>query len=155
MYAEIVSAIESAKALRELLKAANSLSNYNEIVAAVSEVSAKLMDATGVALASQEKQSLLAQRVRDLEEELVKLKDWEAQAKNYSLIEVASGVFTYLYKPTMQSDQPRHWACAKCFQERKLFVLQRQHPPSYLCQNYGSKISPFKDGSLVPIDAAY
>jgi hypothetical protein len=63
MYAEIVSAIESAKTLRELLKAASSLSNYNELVAAVSEVSARLMDATAVALASQEKQSELAQQV--------------------------------------------------------------------------------------------
>ena len=155
MYAEISAAVQSAKALGELVKAAKQLSNYTEFVSAVSEVSAKLMDATAVALASQEKQSLLAQRVRELEEELVKIKDWEANAQDYALKEVALGVFTYAYTPVVQNSQPRHWACAKCFHDRKVSVLQRQHPPTYLCQNCGSKISPYKDGALVAIEAAY
>jgi len=155
MYAEIVSAIESAKILRDLLKTANSLSNYNELVAAVSEINAKLMDATAVALASQEKQSTLAQRIRELEEELVKLKEWEAKTQNYTLKEVASGIFAYAYTPAMQTSQPRHWACARCFQDNKLSVLQRQHPPTYICHSCGSKITPYKDGRLVSIEEAY
>jgi len=70
MYAEISAAIQSAKALGELVKAAHGLANYNEFVTAVYEVNAKLMDATAVALASQEKQSSLANRVAELEDQL-------------------------------------------------------------------------------------
>jgi hypothetical protein len=155
MYAEIVSAIESAKTLRELLKAASSLSNYNELVAAVSEVNARLMDSTAVALASQEKQSELAQQVRELQEEVRKLTDWEPLARNYALKEVAAGVFSYVYTSSTPMQQPKHWACAKCFQDRKLSVLQRQLPPTYLCQSCGSKITPYKNGSLVSIKEVY
>jgi len=70
MYAEISAAIQSGKALGELVKAAHGLANYNEFVTAVYEVNAKLMDATAVALASQEKQSSLANRVAELEDQL-------------------------------------------------------------------------------------
>jgi len=90
MYAEISAAIQSAKVLGELLKAAHGLANYNELVAAVSEVNAKLMDATAVALASQEKQSSLADRVAELENELLQLKNWESELQRYQLTRFAS-----------------------------------------------------------------
>ena len=77
MFAEISAAASSAKIALELVKAANKLANYNELVAAVSEVNAKLMDATVIALASQEKQSTLADEVRALKQELVKRENWE------------------------------------------------------------------------------
>ena len=46
MYAEISAAITSAKAALNIAKSAHDLSNYNELVAAISEVNTKLMDAT-------------------------------------------------------------------------------------------------------------
>lgn len=52
MYAEISAAIQSVKTVGELAKAASSIANHNELMAAVSEVNARLMDATAVALAS-------------------------------------------------------------------------------------------------------
>ena len=77
MYAEINAAVQSAKALFEVVKANKGLAEYNEIVAAVSEVNTKFMSATGVALASQEKQMSLTNRVSELEKEIVKLKNLE------------------------------------------------------------------------------
>ena len=59
MVYEIVSAIHSVKALGDMLKTAHRLANYAELVSAVSEVSTKLMSASAVALASQEKQASL------------------------------------------------------------------------------------------------
>lgn len=55
MYAEISSAIVSAKAALELAQAAQGLANFNELVSAVSEVNTKLMAAYDVAFASSEK----------------------------------------------------------------------------------------------------
>lgn len=155
MYAEISAAIESAKMLAELLKAAKSLTNYNEFVSAVSEVNTKLMDATAVALASQEEQARLSNLIGELKKELVQLKDWENKARDYTLKEVASGIFAYVYTPLVQTSKPRHWVCAKCFEERKCHVLQRQRPPSYTCPNCGAKIHPYKEGGLVSIDDPY
>jgi uncharacterized protein YaaR (DUF327 family) len=71
MIAEFSAAIQSAKALGELVKAAHGLTNYNEFVTAVYEVNAKLMDATAVALSSQERQTALTARVAELENEFL------------------------------------------------------------------------------------
>ena len=61
------------------------MANYNEFVTAIYEVNAKLLDATAVALASQEKQSSLANRVAELESELREIKHLEADFQRYQL----------------------------------------------------------------------
>ena len=66
MYAEIVAAVQSAKTLAELVKAANSLSNHSQMLTAVHSVQEKLTDALTAHLASQEKQAALAEEVREL-----------------------------------------------------------------------------------------
>ncbi len=87
MIPELLGAAQSVQSLFSLLKAANGLANYNEIVAAVSEVNTKLMQANAVALASQEKQSALSAKVHELEKECVRLKDWSAEReKSYSKV---------------------------------------------------------------------
>ena len=52
MYAEIVAAVQSTKTLAELLKTAHSLSNYSELLIAVTAVQMKLTDAIASELAS-------------------------------------------------------------------------------------------------------
>jgi hypothetical protein len=125
MYAEINAAVQSAKALFEIVKANKGLAEYNEIVAAVSEVNTKLMGATAVALASQEKQSVLTNRVRDLENELVKLENWNREAERYQLTEVCTGVFNLTVKPGMENGEPQHKLCAACFNKKQKGYLQR------------------------------
>ena len=56
MYAEIVAAVQSAKTLAELVKAANSLSNHSQMLTCP-PVQEKLTDALTAHLASQEKQA--------------------------------------------------------------------------------------------------
>lgn len=124
MYAEISAAIQSAKALGELVKAAHGLTNYNEFVTAVYEVNAKLMDATAVALASQEKQSSLANRVAELEVELRELKNLESEAQRYQLTQFAFGGYAYSIKPGMENAEPPHYLCATCMNQRKKSILQ-------------------------------
>jgi hypothetical protein len=124
MYAEISAAIQSAKALGELVKAAHGLANYNEFVTAVYEVNAKLMDATAVALASQEKQSSLVNRVAELEDELRELKNLERDAQRYQLTKFAFGGYAYSIKAGMENAEPPHYLCAACMNLRKKSILQ-------------------------------
>jgi len=124
MYAEISAAIQSAKALGELVKAAHGLANYNEFVTAVYEVNAKLMDATAVALASQEKQSSLVNRVAELENELREIKHIEADLQRYQLTGFPFGGYAYSIKPGMDNGEPHHYLCATCMNQRKKSILQ-------------------------------
>ena len=140
MHTEISSAIASAKVALDIAKAAHGLSNYNELVAAVSEVNTKLVDATVVTLASLEKQSALASRVGDLEKELVQIKNWKAEADNYEILEVARGVFAYVIKGNVQPLHSAHKFCSNCFHQYKKSFLQESRdttPPRHFVLSCG------------------
>jgi rRNA maturation endonuclease Nob1 len=155
MYSEILTVIKSMEVFLEILKAAKSLSNYNEFITTIAEVNEKLLRFLTAAVASAENELALNNRVRALEQQIMEHENWERTAKDYTLQNVGSNNFAYIYKPPMQSNQPRHWACAKCFQERKLYMLQFQRPPAYICPNCGNKIHPRKKGNLVHINEVY
>ena len=127
MINELLLASQSVQALMTLLKAAQSLSNYNEIVAAVAEVNTKLMQANAVALASQEKQSALATKVQELEKECMRLKDWGQEKERYELKEIASGLFARIEKGFVGSLQSAHKLCANCFEQNSKAILQQQN----------------------------
>lgn len=124
MYAEISAAISSAKVALEIVKTAHSLSNYNELVAAVSEVNAKLMEATVVTLASLEKQSALNSEIAELKEKLRKVEDWESQMQRYALFAFPTGALAYALQPSMEQGQPLHYLCAACVDKSKRTTLQ-------------------------------
>lgn len=86
MYSEITAAFQSAKTAVELIKATQGLSNSNDILTAVNDVQIKLSGDIASALASQEKQALLAERVRDLETQLRDIEDWKTQMQRYELV---------------------------------------------------------------------
>ena len=154
MYAEISSAISSAKTALELVQAAKGLANFNELVAAVAEVNTKLMTAYDVAFASQEKALKLSEAVSALKDELVKLKDLQAQSKDYELADLGAGVFGYLYKPRVQTTKPRHLACVKSFSEHGVGILQDEHTV-YRCSLCGHGIAPITNGHKTSIAEAY
>ena len=124
MYAEISAAIASAKTALTIAKSAHDLSNYNELVSAISEVNTKLMNATVIALDSQEKQSALSNRIAELENQLREIKNWESKIERYELHEFATGMFAYALKQDSDSREPHHYLCAKCVNERKPTILQ-------------------------------
>lgn len=126
MFAEISAAVTSAKTALDIAKAAHGLTNYNELVAAVSEVNAKLMDATVVTLASLEKQSALASEVSDLKESLRKIENWESQMQRYALFAFPTGALAYALQPGMEQGQPNHYLCAACVDKGQKSTLQPQ-----------------------------
>lgn len=124
MYAEIQSAIASAKVALDIAKAAHGLSNYNELVAAVSEVNTKLVDATVVTLASLEKQSSLTSRITELENKLREVENWESQIKRYKLHSFITGALAYALQPGMDEGQPMHYLCTACVDKKVKTTLQ-------------------------------
>jgi hypothetical protein len=160
MYGEIIAAIQSTKALGELLKATTSLANHNDLMSAVSEVNSKLMDATAVALASQEAQSRYLARIRELETELNKVAGWEAQAVRYELRELSLGKFAYALRPEeLAKGEPHHLLCANCFVKHQKALLQlnahNEMGQWYDCHNCKSTLHTMQsvrpDGTSWPI----
>jgi hypothetical protein len=131
MYAEISAAIASAKTALDIAKAANSLSNYNELVSAVSEVNTKLMEATTVALKSLEKQTALTGEIAELKEKLRVVEDWEEQMQRYRLQSFPTGALAYSLKLGMEQGQPMHYLCTSCVDQKKRTTLQPKERSLY------------------------
>ena len=140
MYAEIVAAVQSTKALAELLKAAHGLSNYSELLTAVTAVQIKLTDAIASELASQEKQAALADRVRELEKQIAEVEDWKTQMQRYALFEFPTKALAYALKPGMEQGQPLHYLCTSCVDKKQISTLQPQGRHLY-CPVCKTKIS--------------
>ena len=124
MYAEIVAAIQSTKTAIELVKAANGLSNYSELLTAVTAIQIKLADAIASELASQEKQAALAERVRELEKELSEVESWALLMQRYALFEFPTKALAYALKPGAEIGEPMHYLCTSCVDKRQRSTLQ-------------------------------
>ena len=81
MVSELIGAVQSLKALSELMISANKLSNFNEIVSALADINMKLMQANSVALESQEKIISQQQKIQNLEKQLQSLKNWSSEVR--------------------------------------------------------------------------
>jgi hypothetical protein len=114
MYAEISAAIQSVKTVAELANAANTISNHNELMAAVADVNSKLMEATAVALAAQERHSGLLNKIADLEKLVSNLAAKQTRADRYQLHKFPTGSLVYKLKEEAEGDEPMHFLCAKC-----------------------------------------
>ncbi len=139
MYAEIVAAVQSTKALAELLKAANGLSNYVELLTAVNTVQEKLSQALVSNLESAEKQAALSERVRELEKQLAAVENWEHQMQRYALFEFPTKALAYAIKPGMEQGAPLHYLCTTCVDKKQKTILQ-PHGRFLRCQMCQSDI---------------
>jgi len=132
------------------------LKNYNELVAAVSEVNAKLMQAQSAGLLAQEKQSALSHRVAELEREIRDLKRWESEADCYQLSEVAKGVYALTPKPGMERGEPQHMLCAHCAGDKQKSILQLNSDTAartvYLCHRCKNELHFGKLRNPTPIN---
>ena len=124
MYSEITAAIQSAKTAIELVKAAHGLSNYSELLTAVTAVQIKLTDAIASELASQEKQAALAEKVRELEKQIAEIEDWKSEMQRYALFQFSTGALAYALKSGQENGEPMHYLCTACVDKKKKTTLQ-------------------------------
>ena len=137
MIQELAAAVQSAKVLTDLLKATHELRNANEFIAAVSEINSKLMEANIIALSSQEKQSSLAKRVSELEQQIVELEHWKSESERYQLSVLAPDVPIFTIKPGKENGEPPHKLCTNCYNKRQKGYLYQsdfdQNGTHYKC----------------------
>lgn len=124
MYSEIVAAIQSTKTAIDLVKAAQGLSNYSELLTAVTAVQIKLTDAIASELASQEKQAALAERVRELEKQFAEIEDWKSQIRRYALFQFPTGALAYALQLGIEAGEPMHYLCTSCVDKKQRSTLQ-------------------------------
>jgi hypothetical protein len=75
------------------------------------------------ALAASAAQEVLLKEKRDLEEQLRRVKDWDAEKQRYQLSNVGQGCMAYSLKAGMENGEPPHSICARCYQEARKSIL--------------------------------
>jgi hypothetical protein len=126
MVAEIFGSLSAFKTMLDMAKALKDMNDAAVRYGAVVELSEKILSA-------REAQSEALDRIRELEQEMVKFEDWENEKQRYQLQNLDVGAFVYALKETMSRGEPPHWLCTKCYGERK---------KGFLNHTYGTESGP-------------
>lgn len=88
------------------------------------ELLGQIITAQSSTIALQAEHAALISRIRELEEKLVKMEDWNVEKERYELASLAPGTFAYIVKETMRRGSPPHAICANCYENGVKSVLQ-------------------------------
>lgn len=127
--ASIGLALTSLKTAGEIAKTFIGLKNTADIQAKVIELQSVILAAQSSALDAQASQRTLLDNVRELEEEMARLKAWDTEKQRYELQQRSSlspGVLAYRVKEAERRGEPDHWLCANCFEDAHKSVLQER-----------------------------
>jgi hypothetical protein len=117
MAAEVSPGLGAIKTALDIAKGLKDITDAAARNAAVVELTEKI-------LAAEEAQSALMHQIRELEEEVMHLKDWESDKKRYQLAELAPGIVVLAIKDEMRNGEPFHRLCADCAANGKKAYLQ-------------------------------
>lgn len=122
MVAEVLTGLGSLKTLKDIAKGLKSINDATVRNAAI-------IDLQETILAAQMEQSALIEQVGQLEKEVTRLKEWDADKKRYALGEVAPGAFAYVLKRSKANGEPTHALCANCYERGEKAHLHNNGNP--------------------------
>lgn len=117
MIAEIgagLGSLKSAYNLAKTLNAANTQVAINDVRLALQN---RIFEAREALTAAET-------RIRELEQQVVELEDWETKKQRYELKNLDRGAFAYVHKATVENAEEPHWLCQPCFEGHRRSILQ-------------------------------
>jgi len=127
MIVDFAAGFQSIKAALDLIKGLNAVSNSNAVAEAKAPLINHLIDLQQTLLAVQQAEAAATKTIGQLEQEIVRLKDWSAEKSTYQLTAICDGAVAYMRKPGMEAGEPPHWLCANCYGGSKKSILQFQN----------------------------
>ncbi len=124
MLTEISAGLTSLKAAKDIVQGLNVAKTEAAINGVKIELQGLILEAQQGLFAAQEAQSSDARRIADLEQEIVRLKDWSSERQRYQLTQIDIASFAYMHKPGMEDGEPPHWLCTQCFDQGHRSILQ-------------------------------
>jgi hypothetical protein len=84
-------------------------------------------------LSAQQAQAALVKRIDDLERKVADFEKWDAEKEKYDLKEIHPHNYAYASKPNAERPETPHLICAKCFEDRKKYILQKSSAVHLTC----------------------
>jgi DNA-directed RNA polymerase subunit RPC12/RpoP len=66
----------------------------------------------------------LAERVRELENQIAEIEDWKNQIQRYALFQFPTGALAYALKSGCENGEPMHYLCTSCMDKKQRSTLQ-------------------------------
>lgn len=122
----IQSAVTGLKTAADIAKGFLELKSIADVQGKVIDLQSAILSAQASALAAQSEQAAMVQEIRDLKEEVARVKAWEETRQRYVLVSPSNGFFAYALKSDGQPAEPAHWACARCYEDREKSILHME-----------------------------
>lgn len=134
----IQAAIGGLQAAGNIAKAAIGLRDANLLQNKVIELNGIIISAQSSAIDAKAEQFDLLERIRALETELGRLKEWNAEKQRYKLTSFIPGAVAYVLKQSEANGEPGHALCANCYERGVKSILQSNgswttHQHAFLC----------------------
>lgn len=120
----IAAAVSSLKAASDIAKGLLSLHTAAEVQSKALELNQALIDAQHQIFAANAAQSELIDRVRELEGEIARMKNWDAEKQRYKLAAPFPGCMVFAVQKSMSNGETAHYLCATCFNRGQPSILQ-------------------------------
>lgn len=154
MLTELVTVTTSLRTAGHIVKGLMGLQTTAEVQAKAIELNGLILDAQGELLAANVAQSKLVDEVRELNDQIERMQDWETQKQRYKLVMPYPGCFVYALRKSMSNDEPPHYLCTSCYEQNKRSILQNPGDLSvrayFLCPICALRATTPHRGSVPP-----
>ena len=116
--------VSSLNAALNIGKATMELHDISVVQTKMVELNSQILKALDGAIEAKSTHLEMLDRIRNLEQEIARLRAWDGEKERYELKDVYLGATTYALKPTDGSGEPPHWLCTTCYHDRKKSILQ-------------------------------
>jgi rubrerythrin len=126
MLMTLQNAVLSLKTASDIAKGFLHLQSLAESQGKVIELNEAILSAQSSAITAQSEHFATIERVRDLEEEITRIKAWEKEKKRYQMVNPWQGAtfLVYALKESCKESEPPHWICTKCYDDGRRTLLQ-------------------------------
>jgi hypothetical protein len=118
--------ITGLKLAGDIAKSLFELKSISDVQAKVVELQSVILSAQNSALAANTHQTAMIEEIRNLKEEIARVKAWEKEKQRYKLIQPWSGTVLYALKKDCSVSEPPHWICTKCYEDGRKSILNPQ-----------------------------
>lgn len=135
----ITAAVQSLKAAGDIATGLLRLHTAAEIQPKIAELNRQIIDAQHQVFAANAAQTELLKQIQELERQIGRMQDWEAQKQRYGLAAPFAGCMVYALKKEKCEGEPPHYLCVACYQKGEKSILQGMEIPGggrgavYLC----------------------
>lgn len=124
MFADVTTALTGMKTLAEFVALAAKSKTDLAVAQKAAELTTVILDLQLAVSSVQTQNYDLLRRNNELEQTIANIENWKATAEQYKFIKIGTGTFLYTNKKDNDRNEPAHWLCPHCYENRKKSILQ-------------------------------